>query len=112
MFPSRFERGFDQDLSNLPLVIDSESYVAPERVGRVRLDLHRRQRAVLAESVYVRVGVLQRSNRTDGQRTKVKIVPAADKRAQLCSLGATGGKSTQAGAARIVAVVAAVDGAH
>src|SRR5580704_8935379 len=110
MFPSCFENGLKQNLADLPLIKDSEPHVAPERVDRVRLDLHRGQRAVLAESVHVRVGVLQRSNRTDGQRTKVKIVPAADERAQLCSLGATGGKSTQARAARMVAVVAAVDG--
>ena len=41
----------------------------------------------------------------------MEIVPAADKRAQLRSLGAPGGKSPQAGAARIIVVVAAVNGA-
>ena len=68
------------------------------------------QRAFLAEAINSHVGVLQRGNRTDGQRAKMEIVPAANKRAPLRSLSAAGGESSQAGAARIIGVVAPVNG--
>ena len=55
------------------------------------MDLHGRQRAILAESVDVHIGILKRGDRTDGQGTKVEIVPAADKGAPFRSLGAAGG---------------------
>src|ERR1700722_18576829 len=42
--------------------------------------------------------------------TKVKIVTATEKRAQLRALGITGGNPRQPGAARIIVVVAAVNG--
>jgi hypothetical protein len=85
VFPGRLERGFEQDLSDLPLVEESEPYVGAERVLGIRLDLHGCQRA--AESADVHVGVLQCPNGTDGQRTKMKIVATAEKGAPLGSPG-------------------------
>src|SRR5271166_3329260 len=41
--------------------------------------------------------------------TKVEIVTAANKRAPLRSLGAAGGESSEAGAARFIGIVAAIN---
>ncbi len=99
MFPGRFEGWLDDDFPDLPLVKEPETDVAPERIGRIRLDLHRRQRAVLTKTVDIGVGVLQRGHRPDGQKTEMEIVSAADKGAQFGSLGVTGSESLQGGAA-------------
>src|ERR1700731_3740333 len=56
------------------------------------------------------IGVLKRSDGSGGQLAKMEIVPATDKRAPLRSLGAPGCESSQTGAARIIGVVAAVNG--
>jgi hypothetical protein len=110
MFPSRFEGGLNDDFSDPPLVKEPETEVAPERVGRARLDLHWRQRAVLIKTVDIRVGVLQRGHRADGQQTEVEIVSTTEKGAQLGSCDVPGGEPLEGRAARTVAVVAAIDG--
>src|SRR5580704_564408 len=99
MFPGRFEGWLDDDFAELPLVKEPETDIASKRVDGVRMDLHRCQRAVLAKTVDIRIGVLKRGNWTDGQKAKVEIVPAADKGAQLGPLGVTGGQSLESGAA-------------
>src|SRR5580658_6705208 len=109
MFRGRFERWLDQNLSALPLIKGPETHVAPERLGRTRMDIQWGQRAFLAESVDAYFGILQRGDRTDGQRANMEIVPAADKGAPLGSFGAAIGQASQAGEARIIGVVAAVD---
>ena len=75
MFPGRFQGGLDDDFSDLPLVKEPETDVAPERIGGTRLDLHRRQGTALTKAVDLRVSVLQRGHRPDGQRPKWKSYP-------------------------------------
>ena len=91
MFPRSLEGWLDQDLSDLPLVIGSESHIAPQRLGGARMDLQGRNRTLLVESVNVHVGILKRGDGTDAQKTKVEIVSPAHKCAPFGSLGATGG---------------------
>jgi hypothetical protein len=100
MFPNRFERRLDHDLSDLQLIKRSETDIAPERPGGIRMDRQGCQRAFLAESLHLHVGKLKRGDRTDGQRTKMEIIPGAEKRAPLRPLGATVGEASQAGATR------------
>jgi hypothetical protein len=75
------------------------------------MDIQRGQRAFLAEAIDANVGVLQRGDRTDRQLSKMEIVPAADEGAPFRAFRAAIGQASQTGAARIIVIVPAVDGA-
>jgi hypothetical protein len=91
MFPSRFDRWLDQNLSDLAMVKGSETHLAPERLCGARMDIQWGQRVFLVEAINAHVGVLQRGNRTSGQLAHVEIVPAANKGGPLRSSGAAVG---------------------
>src|SRR6201984_1961955 len=73
------------------------------------MDIQRRKGTLLAKAIDVDVGILKGCDRADRQLTTTKVIPTADKRAELLSPGTSGRHSSQRGPAGAIAVVTAID---
>src|SRR5271165_461677 len=75
------------------------------------MNLQRHQRAFLRKVIDIHIGVLERGNRAGAEMTKVHVVAAADKGAELRASGASGSETADRRTAGCIDVVASVDSA-
>ena len=93
----------------MPFVRGPETQIASKRSLGATMDPQRSARTVLAEAIYLHVGILKRSYRSNGQVADMEVVPAADKGTKLRTIRVPGRQASQGLAARVIGIVAPID---